>query len=83
MVTSVEFKKMLGTGIKILQEYIPDMKPVEKCYLGLAVIVGKISRIERAENTGSISYIERLLNIPSLQLKSKHCDFKKNNYPVN
>ena len=49
MVTSVEFKKMLGTGIKILQEYIPDMKPVEKCYLGLAVIVGKISRIGRAQ----------------------------------
>ena len=34
METSVEFKKMLGTGIKILQENIPAMIPVEMCYLG-------------------------------------------------
>ena len=34
MTTAVEFKKvMVGTELKILQEYIPDMRPVEKCYL--------------------------------------------------
>ena len=36
--------------IKILQEYIPDMRPVEKCYLGLAGIVGKIRQIGRAQH---------------------------------
>ena len=83
MVISFKFKKIVVMKIKILQENIPDFIPVEICYLGLAVIVGKISRIGRAENTGSVRYIEHLLNIPSLQLKSKHCDFMKSNYPVN
>ena len=35
MTSSVEFKKVLvGTEIKILQENIPAMIPVEMCYLG-------------------------------------------------
>ena len=35
MTTSVEFKKVwVGTEIKILQENIPAMIPVEMCYLG-------------------------------------------------
>ena len=50
METSVEFKKIVGTEIKILKENIPDIIPVEMSYLVLAGIVGKISRIGRAQH---------------------------------
>ena len=46
----LSLKKRLGMEIKILKEYIPVMRPVEICYLGLTVIVGKISRIGRAQH---------------------------------
>ena len=46
MTTSIEFKKVLvGTDIKILQENIPAMIPVEMCYLGWQESLEKLARL--------------------------------------
>ena len=46
MTTSVEFKKvMVGTEIKILQENIPAMIPVEMCYLGWQESLEKLAKL--------------------------------------
>ena len=46
MVTTVEFKKvMVGTEIKILQENIPAMIPVEMCYLGWQDSLDKLAKL--------------------------------------
>ncbi len=46
MMTSVEFKKVsLGTEIKILQENIPAMIPVEMCYLGWQESLEKLAKL--------------------------------------
>ena len=46
MVTTVEFKKvMLGTEIKILQENIPALIPVEMCYLGWQDSLDKLAKL--------------------------------------
>ena len=46
MVTTVEFKKvMVGTEIKILQENISAMIPVEMCYLGWQDSLDKLAKL--------------------------------------
>ena len=46
MTTSIEFKKVIvGTEIKILQENIPAMIPVEMCYLGWQESLEKLARL--------------------------------------
>ena len=46
MVTSVELIKVsVGTEIKVLQQNIPSMIPVEMCYLGWQESVEKLARL--------------------------------------
>ena len=46
MTTTVEFKKVIvGTEIKILQENIPAMIPVEMCYLGWQESLEKLAKL--------------------------------------
>jgi len=46
MITAVELKKVLvGTEIKILQENIPAMIPVEMCYLGWQESLEKLAKL--------------------------------------
>lgn len=50
MVTSVWLKKVLvGTEIKILQENIPSMIPVEMCYLGWQESLEKLAKLVEPE----------------------------------
>jgi uncharacterized protein YndB with AHSA1/START domain len=50
MITSVWLKKvMVGTEIKIIQEGIPDMIPVEMCYLGWQESLDKLTRLVEPE----------------------------------
>ena len=46
MITSVWFKKVIaGTEVKIIQEGIPEMIPVEMCYLGWQDSLDKLMRL--------------------------------------
>ena len=46
MITTVEFKKvMVGTEIKVLQENIPAMIPIEMCYLGWQESLEKLTKL--------------------------------------
>ena len=50
MTTSVWFKKVsVGTELKILQENIPDVIPVEMCYLGWQDSLDKLKRLVEVE----------------------------------
>jgi hypothetical protein len=50
MTTSVWFKKVsVGTELKILQENIPDVIPVEMCYLGWQDSLEKLKRLVEVE----------------------------------
>ena len=50
MVTSVWLKKvMVGTELKVLQEGIPEMIPVEMCYLGWQESLEKLTRLVEPE----------------------------------
>lgn len=50
MITSVWIKKVLvGTEIKILQENIPSLIPVEACYLGWQESLDKLMRLVEPE----------------------------------
>ena len=50
MITSVELKKlMVGTEIKILQQNIPSMIPVEMCYLGWQESLEKLAKLVEPE----------------------------------
>jgi uncharacterized protein YndB with AHSA1/START domain len=50
MVTSVWLKKVLvGTELKVLQEGIPDMIPVEMCYLGWQESLEKLTKLVEPE----------------------------------
>ena len=50
MITSVSLQKNLaGTEIKILQEGIPSMIPVEMCYLGWQDSLDKLTRLVEPE----------------------------------
>lgn len=50
MVTSVWLKKvMAGTELKVLQEGIPEMIPVEMCYLGWQESLEKLTRLVEPE----------------------------------
>ena len=50
MITTVELKKVLvGTEIKILQENIPAMIPVEMCYLGWQESLEKLAKLVEPE----------------------------------
>ena len=46
MVTSISLRKvMVGTEIKIVQENIPEMIPVEMCYLGWQESLEKLIKL--------------------------------------
>ncbi len=46
MVTTVQFTKVLvGTALKIVQEGIPEVIPVEMCYLGWQESLDKLKRL--------------------------------------
>jgi uncharacterized protein YndB with AHSA1/START domain len=50
MITSVELKKVLvGTEIKILQQNIPSVIPVEMCYLGWQESLEKLAKLVEPE----------------------------------
>ena len=50
MVTSVWLKKVLvGTELKVLQENIPSVIPVEMCYLGWQESLDKLTRLVEPE----------------------------------
>ncbi len=50
MITSIWLKKVLvGTEIKILQEGIPEVIPVEMCYLGWQESLEKLTRLVEPE----------------------------------
>lgn len=50
MITSVELTKVLvGTEIKILQQDIPSMIPVEMCYLGWQQSLEKLAKLVEPE----------------------------------
>ena len=50
MVTSVWLRKvMVGTEIKVLQENIPSMIPVEMCYLGWQESLDKLTKLVEPE----------------------------------
>jgi uncharacterized protein YndB with AHSA1/START domain len=50
MVTSVELKKVsVGSEIKILQENIPSVIPVEMCYLGWQESLQKLAKLVEPE----------------------------------
>ena len=50
MITSVWFKKVLGgTDIKIIQEGIPSVIPVEMCYLGWQESLEKLAKLVEPE----------------------------------
>jgi uncharacterized protein YndB with AHSA1/START domain len=50
MITSVDLQKVsVGTEIKILQENIPSMIPVEMCYLGWQESLEKLAKLVEPE----------------------------------
>ncbi|MGX5820178.1 SRPBCC family protein [Chitinophaga lutea] len=50
MVTSVWLRKtMVGTELKVIQEGIPDMIPVEMCYLGWQESLDKLTKLVEPE----------------------------------
>ena len=50
MTTSIQFKKTLvGTELKVLQEGIPEMIPVDMCYLGWQESLEKLAKLVEPE----------------------------------